>query len=154
MVQDAGGKLLADRAQPIGPLRVVQHWPVGAVAQAEMDVGAVADPIGIEDRREDRALAQAMGHRARHLALDHRLVGDAQAPGRVKRHLVLPGAVFRQEAVGAEPGAAQCRHVGFAKAALAAPGVERIGRAGAVLDAVIDEFLFECGEQCQTGLGL
>ena len=56
------------------------------------------------------------------------------------------GAVFRQEAVRREARVAQRRHIGFAKDALAAMRVERVGSAGAVFDAGIDEFLLEPGE--------
>jgi hypothetical protein len=63
-------------------------------------------------------------------------------------------AVFRQEAVGFQPGGAQRRHISFAEIALAAPRVERVGRARPVLDAGIDEFLLKRGEEGEARLFL
>ncbi len=151
-MQNAGDKTLAEQAQPIGAGGIVGDRVVGAVAQAEMDMRAVADAARIEDRGKDGAVAEPIGDRPRHLALDHRLVGRPQTARRVDRHLVLPRAVFRQEAVGGEPSVAQRRHVMLGEQALAAIGVERIGRAGAGLDAGVDEFLLEGGEYGEAAL--
>ena len=67
------------------------------------------------------------------------------------RDLVLPRPVFRQKAVRREAGGAQRRHVRLAEHALTTMRVERIGRAGPIVDAGIDEFLLEPGEDRQAG---
>ena len=115
-----------------------------------MDVGAVADAVRLDDRGKDRAMPEPMGDGARHLAGDHRFVGGAQAARGGGRDLVLPAAIFGQEAVGGEARGAQRRHVGFAEDPLAAVGVERIGRAGPVLDAGIDKLLLERRQERKT----
>src|SRR5205814_3018132 len=66
--------------------------------------------------------------------------------------LVLPGAVFRQEAVGGEPSRAQRRHIRYAETVLPTPSDEGVSRAGPLLDPGIREFLLEGGEQRQPRL--
>src|SRR3954462_9062400 len=99
MMHHPRDKLLADPAQAIGAFRIVGDGTVGGIAQAEMDMRAVADPVGIEDRREDRAMPETVRDGARHLALYDGLVGGAYPRCRMDRHLVLPRPVFRQETV-------------------------------------------------------
>ena len=119
-----------------------------------MDMGAVADPVWIEDRGEYRTMAESIGDRARHLAGDHRLVGGAQTARRADRHLVLARPVFGKKRVRDEAGRAQRRNKMLAEPALAAPGVERIGCAGPLLHPGIGEFLLERGDHGEASLAL
>ena len=105
MMTYPGDELLRHPAQPVRALGIMGNGAAGRVAQAEMDMRAVADPVGIEDRREDRARTQAMRDGPAHLALDYGLVGGAHPRCRMDRDLVLPRTVFRQETVRRSPAA-------------------------------------------------
>jgi hypothetical protein len=71
---DAGGELRGLLAQAKRPVRVIGLELAGSVAQAEMDMHAVADTISRQHRREDGAMAEAEGCGTRHLAGDHGVV--------------------------------------------------------------------------------
>ena len=111
---------------------------------------AVAGAVRLQHRREDRAVAGAEGDGARHLAHDHRGIGGAQRRFRRHRHLVLARPVFRQEAVGREPGGADRAHHLRTEITLPTERIERIGRARPVLHPVMDELVLEACQQRQA----
>lgn len=106
---------------------------------------AVADALRFQHGGEDRALPEPPGDRAAHFPHDHRLVGSAKPLGWCHRHLELARAVFGQEGIRQYAGLANGGDEGFGKTALAPQHVQRVAGAGTVLDAGIDELLFEGG---------
>jgi len=144
--------VLGGRGQAVGAVRVVGRGLAGLVQQAVVDVGAVADAGRFDHRGEDGAMAEARGDGAGEFAHQHRLVGGAEAGGGAGGDLELARAVFGEERVGRDAGGAHGGEQGAAECALAAEGVEGVGRAKAVLDAGVDHLLLEGGEQGQVEL--
>ena len=88
--------------------------------------------------------------RTRHITHDDGVVGAGDADRRLAGHLKLAGTVFRQEGIRlTPPGAAGDERL--AKDALAAIGIEAIGRGRQLIDAAIHEFLLESGKELQAG---
>ena len=137
--------------QPIGPGGIAHHrLPLG-ILKAHMDMHAIADAVGIEDRREDGPRAQALGRRAGDLAHDDGIIGRSDSERRLAGDLILPGAIFRQEGIRDHPGLAQRRGEGLAEDSLAAIGIEAVGRPRQLLHPGIDELLLEGREEAKAG---
>ena len=98
---------LAQRARSRG---VVQQRTAVGVAQAEMDVDAVACRVGIQQRSEARALAVSARRVAHDLPHHDAAVGGGQAVGGRHRDLELVRGVLGEEQFGLCPGLQQRPH--------------------------------------------
>ena len=72
----------------------MHHRTTLEILEAEMDVDAAPRAVRLEDRREDRPMAEAECTRTRHFAQLHGVVGRLHPETRRDSHLVLPLGVF------------------------------------------------------------
>jgi hypothetical protein len=149
MGKHAGGELGRDRTQAQRPVGIIGHGRARGLVQAEMDMHAVADAVGDRHGREDGAVAQAEGGGARQFAGDHRRIGGAQCRCRGDGDLKLARAIFGEETVRREPGGAERGDEALAEQALAAECAKTVSVARPILQAGIDEFLLEGGDQLE-----
>jgi hypothetical protein len=150
MFQHPGHEGARRRRHAIGPGGIAHHGLPLGILEAHMNMDAIADTGGIEDRREDRARAQALGGRAGDLAHDDGIVGGPHPDGRLAGDLILPGAIFRQEGIGDHAGLAKSGGEGLAEDSLAAIGIQAVGRTRQLFHPGIDELLLEGREQAIT----
>ncbi len=113
MGEDAGREALAELAQAGGPGGVVEQGSAVAVAEAQVDVHAVARLRGVEQRHEARAHALPACDLAHDLAQQHAAVGTGEALAGRERDLELMGRVLGEEALGLEAGVEQRPHHAF-----------------------------------------
>jgi hypothetical protein len=154
VVQHPGREAPTEIRQAQRTVGVVDRRAAVAVAEAEMDVHAVANAGGVEDRGEGGMVAEAVRGGAYHLADRHCAVGRPHTAGGLVGHLELAGAEFRHEAVRLGAGGTQGGDQHLGEDTLAAEGVQRIRIAGPVLDPRVDEFMLEGRDQGDPGSGL
>ena len=110
MREHARHEVAGDGREPVIAGRIVHGRLASPVAKAEMDVDAAAGAVRIEDRRESGAVPEPERRGARHLAQLDRVVRRLHPERGRAGHLVLAGAIFRQEGIRLDPCPAHRRH--------------------------------------------
>src|SRR5436190_20550107 len=96
MLEDAGDEVIAERAHPVAPFRIVhQRPPIRRIPETEVDVPAIAGLIDERLRRERRVEPVTMRHPAHRLAIEHLTIGGIQRGGVTDRELLLPMSELR-----------------------------------------------------------
>ena len=149
MSKHARREMRGCRAQAERTLRIVSLRLTCRVAQAEMNVHAVAGAVSHGHRREDRAMSPAKRHGARHLARNHGMVGSLERRLRCDSEFELARSIFGEERVGRHTCRAKRRDEALAEGTLPAKRIETVSVAGPILYSRIDEFLLEGGDQLE-----
>src|ERR1700680_2593602 len=98
-MNDACHEVAANFRKTPGLPVVIENWPAVAVEEAEMNMSAVADSVWSRDRRKTHRLPEAMCHRPRKLARDHRIVRRPQPDRGRGCDLELLRPIFGQEGI-------------------------------------------------------